>query len=134
MDNKQLMNRGKLLHEQTLRVDYIQPKKWYDRPTYRLVLPIYFRDIRVPAGFVTDMGTIPRVMWFAFDPVNQYGHAVVVHDYALGVMRRPNADRRFREALREVGVPELRVQAMFNAVLHYGYVAEWVKGLRNRGQ
>ena len=121
------INKGKALLDQVLRVDYIQPKNWYSKPNYRIVLPIYFRDFVIPEGFVTDMGTIPRSLWFIFDPINRYGHAVVVHDYALGIMTRRSADRRFREALREVGVKEWRVQCLYHAVLYYGIIVGYLK-------
>lgn len=120
-------NKDLPLHKQILRTDYIQPKHWLRKPTYKLVLPIYFRDVKVPSGFITDMGSIPRFLWFLFDPINQYAHAVVIHDYALGIMSRPNADARFREALRAVGVDEWRVMSMYKSVLYYGYSAEYCK-------
>lgn len=123
-------NKDLPLDKQVLRMDYIKPDKWYVRPRFRIVLPIYFRDIKVPSGFITDMGTIPRSLWFVFDPINQYGHAVVIHDYALKIMQRPNADRRFREALRAVGVSEWRVMAMYNSVSQYGKMVTWWSKIR----
>lgn len=122
-------NRNKPLKEQILRLDYLQPEKWWQRPKFRLVEPLYFKGIRVHSGFVTDMGTIPRSIWIFFDPINRYGHAVVIHDFALETGLE-NPHKLFKSALSELGVGNFRMTAMFKAVKTWGRVSKLIKKLR----
>jgi hypothetical protein len=78
--------------------------------------------ISVPAGFVTDLASIPRLVWSFFPPDGPWAKAAVIHDYLyatkgtgnwkghLGVVRaapytRAEADGILREAMadRQVG-------------------------------
>lgn len=51
--------------------------------------------IEVPAGFVTDFATVPRVFWILLPPDGKYARASSIHDYlydnALRTKRRPIA-------------------------------------------
>ncbi|MFX4223515.1 MAG: DUF1353 domain-containing protein [Thalassobaculum sp.] len=80
--------------------------------------------IRVPAGFTTDLASIP---WFGRWYVSVDGDhtkAAVVHDflYTLASARdfpdlpRRDADRVFREALRLRGVGPIKTWIMYAAV------------------
>jgi len=127
------INKGLPLDRQILRLDYIQPKRWWMRPTFRVVLPLYFLDVTVESGFVTDMGTIPRFLWWLFDPINRYGRAVVIHDKALHIMQRDNADNRFREALKAENVEGVRAIAMYRAVSVYGKLERLLSSIFKSG-
>ncbi|ECG8634089.1 DUF1353 domain-containing protein, partial [Salmonella enterica subsp. salamae] len=37
--------------------------------------------IEVPAGFVTDLATIPRIFWSLMPPDGKYAKAAIIHDY-----------------------------------------------------
>ena len=55
------------------------------RPLYRLVEPYSYQigpgcKVTVPAGYITNFGTIPRLMWWWISP-GQLGRAAIVHDY-----------------------------------------------------
>ncbi|EOD5071623.1 TPA: DUF1353 domain-containing protein [Salmonella enterica subsp. enterica serovar Enteritidis] len=41
--------------------------------------------ISVPAGFVTDLATVPRIFWTLLPPDGKYTKAAIIHDYLGGV-------------------------------------------------
>lgn len=55
---------------------------------YRVVEPYVYAwaelgvvyRLEVPAGFVTDLASVPRVLWWLYRPDGLYRAAVVVHD------------------------------------------------------
>lgn len=52
--------------------------------------PALNRTITVPAEFVTDLASIPQVLWNILPPIGAYDAAAVVHDYlyTLGGFQR----------------------------------------------
>lgn len=79
--------------------------------------------IRVPAGFVTDFASIPRLFWTIVSPVGQHGKAAVVHDFLYrqtSGFSKVLADAIFFEAMELLGVPWYRRWAMYLAVRFFG--------------
>lgn len=78
--------------------------------------------ICVPAGFITDFASIPRLFWRLEPPLGRAGKAAVVHDYLYktkgldGKYTRARCDAIFREAMGVSGIPWLKRQAMWAAV------------------
>lgn len=91
--------------------------------------------IRVPAGYVTDFASVPRLFWRLEPPLGPAGKAAVVHDwlYSSGGMccgrtvrangkpryinyTRAQADGIFREAMGVLKVPAWKRQLMWAAV------------------
>lgn len=76
----------------------------------------------VPAGFRTDLATIPRVFWSVFPPHDTYAKAAVIHDYlyenAIGTKKE--ADDLFKEMLEVCGLPKWKVLAMYYSVKAFG--------------
>lgn len=93
-----------------------------------LLAPLTYRSalvpalVTVPAGFLTDFASVPRVplgYWLA----GNTGHeAAVLHDwtYREGLFDRQLCDDLFLEALRTSGEPEWRCQMMYRAVRNWG--------------
>lgn len=75
-------------------------------------------QVVVPAGFITDFASIPRI-FRAIHPVNgRHIKAAVVHDY---LCRDPDttrkiADNVFNEAMKVCGVKDWRRRQMYLAV------------------
>lgn len=69
----------------------------------------------VPAGFETDLASIPRVLWNVLPPIGKYDAAAVLHDFYYRnprqLMRhgemptRSEADSVLNEAMGVLGVP-----------------------------
>ena len=78
--------------------------------------------IRVPAGFVTDLASTPRILWWLIPPHGRYAKASIVHDYmyhrAIGT--RSYADKVFLEGMKVLGVGKIRRTLMYWAVRVFG--------------
>jgi hypothetical protein len=86
------------------------------------------RTIVVPAGFVTDLASIPRLLWNVLPPIGAYDDAAVVHDY---LFQRPPAhvtvwlaNGILNEAMRVDGVDAWQRRAIFSGVQVGGWV-QW---------
>lgn len=101
------------------------------------ILTHYFRyissvgTITVPTGFRTDGASVPRVFWNIFDPYSgDYFHAAIVHDYLYSRQStlhfdcdRQEADKIFKEAMFNRGVPWPTREAIYRAVRMFGWKA-----------
>ena len=79
------------------------------RPTYRLnqcvMVSIDSHRIIIPQGFVTDGGSIPRWIWFLFNPMDpDCFPAYLLHDflYRTEYFPRAKCDKILFEALRDL--------------------------------
>ncbi|WP_152072482.1 DUF1353 domain-containing protein [Escherichia coli] len=96
---------------------------------WRLVEPFEFwltdepEDvISVPAGYVTDLASVPRILWAIFPPHGRYAKAVIIHDwmYDNGLRTKREADRIFLDAMKVLKVPAWRRLMMYCAVRLFG--------------
>ena len=91
------------------------------------------RDIEVPAGYVTDLASVPRLFRFIVPVANAKNRrAAVVHDYLCtnpeGLVKdQKQADQVFREALGVVGVGRFRSAFLYYPVRTYQSITGWFK-------
>lgn len=78
--------------------------------------------IRIPAGTVTDLATVPQILWSILPPHGRWAKAAIVHDYlyAQGIGSKRYADAVFYEAMGVLKVPRFRRWLMFTAVRLFG--------------
>lgn len=78
--------------------------------------------ISVPAGTVTDLATVPRLLWAVFPPHGRYAKAAIIHDYLYeqAIGSKAYADRTFLEAMTVLGVPSLTRAVMYWSVRLFG--------------
>lgn len=78
--------------------------------------------IQVPAGFVTDLASIPRWLWSVLPPHGQYAKAAIVHDYLYtkAIGSKAYADKVFLEGMEVLGVPKRKRKLMYTAVRLFG--------------
>lgn len=71
--------------------------------------------IQVPAGFVTDLASVPRMFWVILPPHGQYAKAAILHDYlyANAIGSKLYADEVFYEAMEVLGVARWRQVVMY---------------------
>ena len=64
------------------------------------------RIIRVPAGFKTDLASIPKVLWSVLPPIGKYDAPAVLHDalYQFDAATRKQADDVLYEAMKATSV------------------------------
>lgn len=96
------------------------------RQLYRVLQPLVYASdlagvVAVPTGFVTDLGSVPRlpVVFLVFGDSFQW--AAVVHDFLYSSARYPDMDRKtaddiLYEACRILGEPVWRAKAIWAAV------------------
>lgn len=96
------------------------------------------RKVVVPAGYLTDGASVPRLFWTVVSPQGRHGAAAIIHDYLCEYLTiydrsvpssitRKEADEIFKEALVNTGISRPLVYAMFGAVSLYRLVFS-VKG------
>lgn len=84
----------------------------------------------IPAGYLTDGASVPRLLWSLLPPWGAYGQAAVLHDYLCenltiqvhGVataIPRAKADAAFKEAMVALDVPRWKRNVMYIAVRVY---------------
>lgn len=81
-----------------------------------------FVDVVVPKGYVTDLASIPRALWWFMPPAGRHAQACVVHDfmYDNAISTKELADKGFHAGLLELGIPRWRAYAMYLAVKWFG--------------
>lgn len=94
--------------------------------------PVYWRanvgqslhNVTVPAGFVSDLASVPRFLWGVFPRTGRYAYAAIVHDYLYWVqypdVPREEADKILETAMRDSGVRSATVWSFTNAVAMVG--------------
>ncbi|EFF0758050.1 DUF1353 domain-containing protein [Escherichia coli] len=78
--------------------------------------------IEVPAGFITDLATVPRVFWVILPPDGRYAKAAIIHDYMYdnALRTRREADQIFLDGMKVLGVPCWKRMIMYGAVRLFG--------------
>lgn len=83
--------------------------------------------VSVPAGFVTDFASVPRLPLAYLLAGNTAHEAAVIHDYLYQThpCTKSQADRTFREAMGVTGIPTWRKNLMYAAVTVAGWPSWW---------
>ncbi|WP_245591415.1 DUF1353 domain-containing protein [Derxia gummosa] len=87
--------------------------------------------IVVPAGFVTDLASIPRVFWSALPPDGAYTFPAIVHDYLYWIQKYPRetADRVLRYGMDDMKVSS-DVAAIIYTAVRVGGGSAWASNAR----
>lgn len=89
-------------------------------------------DLEIVPGFICDLASVPRALWWVLAPFELSQCAPVLHDwlYKRGGLvggrqayTREQADQLFQEVMEEEGVPAWRRAAAFRAVRLFGRFA-----------
>lgn len=106
--------------------------------TFVLLEPIEFAVdgelFTVPAGFMTDFASVPRMLWWLYPSRGRrYELAAVIHDWLYSTaagLDRARSDRVFRVAMLALGVPAFRAAILWAAV-RFGGRKAWETGQAN---
>lgn len=110
-----------------LKVSADQPTKW------RLVAPLVWmakdRVLTVPAGFVTNLASIPIGFRNLLNVNGRSRKPAVLHDwlYRTHIMSRKEADQLFREALKAEGLGPI-TRNLYYAGVRIGGHAPYAEG------
>lgn len=80
--------------------------------------------VNVPPGFVCDLGSIPRLLWWWAAPDGVYRSAVIIHDwlYRQQTTTRREADAIMYRVMRHVGVRPTQAWLMWAGVRLGGWI------------
>ena len=113
-----------------LIVEPIGEKTWKLIEGFEYHVGIYPSDdiIKVPADFITDFASVPRIFWPILPPTGSYGKAAVIHDYCYttALYPRSKCDKIFLEAMEVLKVKKWKRKSMYWAVNLFGILA-WRK-------
>ncbi|HAG2581977.1 TPA: DUF1353 domain-containing protein [Salmonella enterica] len=86
--------------------------------------------ISVPAGFVTDLASVPRIFWTLLPPDGKYAKAAIIHDYLYdnALRTKKEADKIFLDGMTVLGVPKWKRTVMYWAVRLFG------RGMYDKGR
>lgn len=90
--------------------------------------------VTIPAGYLTDGASVPKLFWNIIPPWGKYGQAAVVHDILceyLTIVKdgkpqrisRARCDEILNEAMYSLGVPDGKRLMIYGAVSAYRVVS-----------
>ena len=76
----------------------------------------------VPAGFVTDLASIPRIFWSLLRPDGLYAYAAIVHDHLYWTQSttKETADTVLKFGMEDFKVDSVTVNTIYEAVNLFG--------------
>lgn len=89
--------------------------------------------VYIPAGMLTDLASIPRLVWNILPPTGKYGAAAIVHDRLCNTLQitqagklidipRKKADQILGEAMEVLQVPWIKRVTISSAVALHRWV------------
>ncbi len=109
-----------------VRLEYIGYKKWKLMETFRVWSKENKSLISVPKGFVTDLASTPKFLWFIFEPFNKnYMEPSIVHDFLYNKksshkFNRKEADKIFLQLMKEYGANKLKRNLIYLGARLFG--------------
>jgi hypothetical protein len=84
-----------------------------------------FKRVDVPAGFITDLASVPRIFWSLLPRDGSYTYPAIIHDYMYWVQdrTRETADEIFRIGMEEFHIGSVTVNAIYWGVRAGGGLA-----------
>ena len=78
----------------------------------------------MPVGFISDIASVPAVLWGWLPSWGKYGKAAVLHDYVYQThcRTRKEGDKIFREAMLVSGVSSWKACLMYWGVRLFGWL------------
>ncbi len=78
--------------------------------------------IKVPAGFITDFASVPKIFWSVLPPWGTYVKAAIIHDflYKRQIYSRKKTDQLFLEGMKILKVSNSTRLTMYLAVRIFG--------------
>lgn len=111
---------------------------------YTLFQPLVYQsaglqaEITVPAGFQTDVASIPRALWALIPKEGKYNRPAVIHDWLYTTatvngraIKRADADHALKEGMHALGVGWMQRWAIYRGVRLGGALA-WQRHRRAR--
>lgn len=90
----------------------------------RYTTSVLGNDIIIEKGFVTDLATVPRIIWWFIPPFGRYTEAAVVHDYLYLYSELPRAkcDEVFLALMLKNNTSYYTAKIMYLGVRWFGWL------------
>jgi len=143
LDDQATSEEDQLVSRKPVGVPNISP--FADWDYYYLLAPIewvpegdaagQFQSVEAPRGFVTDLASIPKVLWSVLPPTSRYTHAAIIHDflYWTQTVSRSEADEILRIGMGELDVAGWKTFSIYKAVSMFGSKA-WEHNAKLKAQ
>lgn len=97
--------------------------RWEVEEDYKVV--VLNNTIEIPKGFITDLASIPRIMWVVFPPFGRYTEAAVVHDYLYinSELSRAKCDEIFFVLMLRNNVSYYKAKLLYRVVRLFGWIS-----------
>lgn len=109
----------------TLQVEQIDEKNWRLLNPLRYYSAILDREVVVPAGFVSDFASVPRLPFLYWLAAGKFQAAAVLHDWFYRTdtedITRATADALLAEAMQALGYWKIRAWFVWLGVRLGGY-------------
>jgi hypothetical protein len=100
-------------------------------PKYELLRSLHIQlsngdEIVIPDGFIWDLSSVPRMLWWALPPDGDFGVSVIIHDYLYENRHRLGYTREFADkemllwAKASHGTNKPSIKNIDNHVRYYG--------------
>ena len=110
-----------------LVVEQIDDKYWKLIEGFEYHVGEYPSDeiVKVPAGFITDFASVPKIFHSILPPTGPYKAAAMVHDfcYQTAIYSKTKSDLIFLEGMKVLNVSMWIRQLMFYSVFLFGWYA-----------
>ncbi len=112
----------------SLKVEWIRPESYKELTKWRTLENVAINGTYIPAGFITDSGSIPYLFRRNVNPVGQGFIAYVSHDWKCEAKGYPRlqADQELLRDLIDSGMNKNRARLVYWAVRSYARI----KGLK----
>jgi len=99
-----------------VKLDYLGKGMW------KTLERVEAAGIEVNEGFITDLASTPKFLWWIVPPFGKYIKAAVIHDYLYtnGIGTKERADYLFLDIMLKAEVPKWKAHAMYKAVKYFG--------------
>ena len=110
--------------------------KQISRRRWEVVADFEWRGVHVPAGFTTDAGSIPRIVWWWTRPEGVFP-AALIHDWRYarcgeeGAATKREADEEFRVNVRALGFRRTKSRACSQGPRMFGWI-RWNRYMRRK--
>lgn len=84
----------------------------------------------VPAGFISNGASVPRIFWWFLDPATEAFESAVMHDYALtldGSKYKMESHKEFLKNLKEYKVPSYKALPAYAGVVAWHWAKASIK-------
>ena len=121
---KELQRSRSLIHKRYVTNNNTKPK-------YELLKPLHIQlskgdEIVIPYGFIWDLSSVPRILWWGLPPDGDFGISAIIHDYlyqhrhTLGYTREWADKEMLRWAKASHGTNGLSIKNIDNHTRYYG--------------